>query len=247
MANYVQDLYEPAIRPARVRFSRGPALSAFFEVDAGPMFLELFLIHFSSLGVALTQPVEEWLQRAGMRCDEIGLLELGCALRRHARAESGHHLLMIADTHALVARWNARQSPMLDADRLTARALTRGGQMYHRVHEDNIAGATPFGQIAIAYEIELLPVLLGPQLLERCRSWLGADILPGLSFLQKHITLDVGHTCFNAKHMERLLQKNSDCLRPLVCAGEAALEAYATFLYDCVQLARAQLLQLGAA
>jgi hypothetical protein len=247
MANYVRELYEPAIRAARVQLATGPALSAFFEVDAGPTFLELFLIHFSSLGVALTQPVENWLQRAGIRCEEIGLLELGRALRGHAKAESGHHLMMIADTHTLVARWNARRSPLLDADRLLARALTRGGQMYHRVHEDNIAGPTPFGQIAIAYEIEMLPVLLGPQLLERSRSWLGTDILPGLSFLQEHITLDVGHTRFNEMHLETLLQENPNYLGPLVCAGEAALEAYATFLHDCVHLARAQLLEPAAA
>jgi hypothetical protein len=247
MANYVQELYEPAIRPARVRFATGPAMSAFLDDDTDPTFLELFLVHFSSLGVALTQPVEDWLVRAGKRCEEVGLPELGRALCSHAKAESGHHLMMIADTHALVARWNARRSPSLDADRLLARPPTRGGRMYRQVHENNIAGRTPFGQSAIEYEIEMLPVRFGPQLLERSRSVLGPDILPGLSFLQEHITLDVGHTRFNEMHLERLLRKNPDYLMPLVRTGEAALEAYSSFLHDCVQLARTQVLEPTAA
>jgi hypothetical protein len=247
MSNYVQEFYEPLIRPARRRFGTGRALSAFFDIDSGPMFLELFLIHFCSHGVALTQPVEDWLMRAGRRCEEVGLAELGQALCGHAKEESGHHVMMIADTRALVARWNARRALRFEADQLLARPLTRGGQLYRQVHEDNIAGPTPFGQIAIEYEIEMVPVLFGPQLLEVCQTMLGPDILSALSFLQEHITLDVGHTRFNEMHLERLLQKNRDYVMPVVRAGEAVLEAYATFLHDCVQLARGHVLELAAA
>jgi hypothetical protein len=76
--------------------------------------------------------------------------------------------------------------------------------------------------------------------LERCKSVLGSDILPALSFLDEHITLDVAHSRFNELHLERLLQARPDFLESLVRAGTAALEAYAMFLGDCLQLARAQ-------
>jgi hypothetical protein len=95
MSRYVQELYEPAIRPARLRFARSPALTAFLEPDGDETFLALFLMHFSSLGVGLTQPVEDWLVRAGKRCQEAGLPELGRALLAHSKQEAGHYLMMI--------------------------------------------------------------------------------------------------------------------------------------------------------
>jgi hypothetical protein len=151
--------------------------------------------------------------------------------------------MMVEDTHLLVAGWNARRTPPLDAGQLLDRPLTPGGRMYHQVHEDNIAGSTPYAQIAIEFEIEMLPVQFGPRLLERCGAVLGASTLGGLKFLNEHITLDVAHTQFNRAHLERLLQKKPEFLPSLVRAGAAALEAYATFLDDCTQLPLAQILE----
>jgi hypothetical protein len=108
--------------------------------------------------------------------------------------------------------------------------------MYRQLHEETIASTTPFAQVAIEYEIEMLPVQLGPQLLRNCEDVLGAGILECLSFLREHITLDVAHTRFNERQLERLLQTNGGYLPVLVRAGRAALEAYALFLHDCVQL-----------
>jgi hypothetical protein len=240
MVTCVQERYEPAIRPARRRFATHPVLATCLSGDVDPAFLELFLIHFSSLGVGLTQPVEDWLRRAARRCDQVGLADLGRALRGHAKQESGHHLMMIADTHALVARWNAARRPRLDAERLLARVPTPGGRMYRQLHEDTIAGDTPFVQIAVEYEIEMLPVQFGPPLLERCRAVLGSAITAGLSFLHEHITLDVAHTRFNEHQLEKLLQSNPAYLEPLVRAGGAALAAYGTFLNDCLELTYAE-------
>jgi hypothetical protein len=245
MSRHVRELYDPAIRPARERFAASPALSAFPAGFAEPALLELFLIQFCSLGVGLTEPVEGWLTRAGARCEEVGLPELGRALRRHSRQEAGHHLMMIADTHALVGRWNARRTPPLDAERLLRRDPTPGGRLYRQLHEDTIAGPTPFAQIAIEYEIEMLPLQFGPQFLQQCAGVLGPDALDGLSFLREHITLDVAHTRFNEQQLGRLLEKHPDYLPALVRAGAAALHAYATFLGDCVGLAHAQFTALA--
>jgi hypothetical protein len=173
----------------------------------------------------------------------MGLTELGRALRTHARHEAGHHHMMIEDTRKLVARWNAHRTPLLDADHLLAQPPTAGVLQYQKLHEDTIAGDTPYAQIAIEYEIEMLSVRFGPAMIERCSKDLGPSILEGLSFLQEHVALDVGHTKFNEQQLEQVLQKNPEFLMPLVRAGAAALDAYAAFLADCLQLAKAQALE----
>lgn len=245
MSSHVQDRYEPAIRPARMQFATSPALVFLAGPAVDAKFLELFLINFSSLGVALTDPVEDWIKRAAQRCEQVGQPELARALHAHSKAEAGHQLMMIEDTHKLAAKWNAHRKPHLDANRLLARPAPPGGRMYQKLHEDTIAGDTPFAQIAIEYEIEQLPVQFGPPLLEKCRGLLGEAALANLSFLQEHIVLDVGHTKFNEQHLDRLLQRNPEFLPALVSAGAAALEAYATFLHDCVEITRRQVAEFA--
>jgi hypothetical protein len=147
--------------------------------------------------------------------------------------------MMVADTRALVASWNARRRPLLNAEELLNRMPSSGGRGYRQLHEDTISSDTPYAQIAIEYEIEMLPVQFGPQFLDQCQGALGAPILASLSFLREHITLDVAHTRFNELQLERLLQKDRAFLEPLVRAGAAALQAYGTFLGDCFQLAQA--------
>jgi hypothetical protein len=238
MSNLVKEIYDPAMRDARARFAASPALRAFLSEEFDPTFWEMFLIQFSSLGVALTTPVEDWLIRSSRRCAEVGLPELAQALRSHSKQEAGHQNMMIHDTHALVKRWNARHENKLDAKLLLERPPTAGGCLYRKLHEDTIVSETPYAQIAIEYEIEMLPVQFGPLLLQKVQNALGEDVLPKLSFLTEHIELDVKHTEFNALHLERLLQRNRAYLPELVKAGRAALEAYAAFLQDCVRLAR---------
>ena len=230
--------YEVGVEQVRARFAEASGITTLLAPDIDPLLLEQFFIHFCSQGVALTEPVEGWLLRSGQRCEEVGFAELGRALRSHAKAESGHHLMMIRDTHALAARWNARRTPPLDAEQLLNRLPTPGGQMYRKLHEDTIASNTPFAQIALEYEMEILPVKYGPQLIAQCRRLLGADILTCLSFIDEHITLDVGHTQFNTRQLERVLDDHPECLEPFVRAGSQVLRAYATFMRDCLALAQ---------
>jgi hypothetical protein len=58
-----------------------------------------------------------------------------------------------------------------------------------------------------------------------------------MSFVTEHIDLDIGHTHFNAQQLSKLIDLLPEGLPSLVAAGEAALDAYAQFLTDCVELA----------
>jgi hypothetical protein len=41
--------------------------------------LELFLLYFSAIGAQMTQPVEDWIRRASLRCAELGFTQLAKA------------------------------------------------------------------------------------------------------------------------------------------------------------------------
>jgi hypothetical protein len=228
--------YNQLLAPARERFETSPGLNALRSTN-DPRFLEAFLLYFCAIGAQMTEPVERWIGRAAHRCAALGLPELAEALTRHARAEAGHHLMMIADLRSLAAHWNLRHTPPVDADELLRLTPTYGASRYCLVHEENIAGNTPYAQIAIEYEIEQLPLRYGGLFVTRCLEIFGPDILPSLSFVTEHIDLDIGHTKFNAQELAKLIDRIPDSLPDLVAAGGAALGAYAQFLTDCVELA----------
>lgn len=227
------EMYETALRGPRQLFATSGALTRVMQpnVDAGS--LELFLIHFSALGVGMTKPVDDWIRRAGARCEAIGLSELGRVLTIHAGHEAGHHELMIEDTRKLVARWNARHRFALSADELIGQTMPPSVRLYQALHEETIAGDHPYGQLAIEYEIEQLSVTHGAALIRHCIAALGRDIVAGLSFLEEHVAVDAGHTNFNASQLELLLAGHPEFLQPLVAAGTGALSAYAGFLDEC--------------
>ena len=225
--------YEARLAIARERFDRHPAVTALFRGPIDPVTMEAFLISFAIAGVRMTEPVEGWIRRAGRRCGELGLEHLARALEGHAHQEADHHLLMLADARLLVERWNKARKPELNVNALLDLPPTPGVAAYHCLHEGLIAGPTPYGQLAIEYEIEMLSVTYGPQLIERCAGLLGDGILESLSFLRDHVALDAGHTNFNRLQLSRLLESTPDFLSGLVAAGSEALHTYAMFLDDC--------------
>lgn len=231
------DEYERLMAPARERFLASSGVLA-IQASHDEAFLESFLMHFCALGSQMTESVERWIRGAAERCSAIGLSELARALTGHARAEAGHHLMMIADVRALAARRDARWQPPVDVNALLNQPPSPGVIRYCNVHEANIAGDTPYAQIAIEFEVEMLPALYGELFIARCVEILGADVLPCLSFVTEHIVLDVGHTQFNARAIDKLLAVRPSCLPALVAAGTAVLGAYAQFLTDCAQLAQ---------
>lgn len=237
MATLSLERYNRALAAVRERFDANSALNALRSTD-DPRLLELFLLYFCAIGAQMTQPVEGWIRRAASRCFELGLAAPAKALNQHAQAESGHHMMMIADVHSLANHWNSRHTRSIDADALLNQAPTQGARSYCEVHERNIAGTTPFAQFAIEYEIEQLPLRYGSFFLARCFEVLGPEILPSLSFVSAHIDLDIGHTHFNERELAKLIDSTPESLPALVAAGTAALDAYADFLSDCVALAQ---------
>jgi hypothetical protein len=232
------ELYEPLVQAARARLQTDPGLHALLDPDVHPELLEAFLIHFSSLGMKMTEPVDGWIRRAGERCNEIGLKDVGRALIAHASHEAGHHLMMLEDARYLVTRWNERLSPKLDVDALVSRPPTPAMRRYAQIHETTIASDTPYAQLAIEERIEEMSVVLGPKLVKQCLHVLGPQVTEGISFMTHHVELDVGHTHFNQNQIEKLLALHPEMAGPLARAGSAALMAYVDFLNECLVMAK---------
>lgn len=230
--------YERRLNHARNSFGERKSLSMIQDTKLEADLLHIFLVYFSALGVGMTEPVEYWIKRAGERCHEIGLSEIGSALIRHARQEAGHHRLMIDDVHILVRHWNQRRGVRpLDSQALLSRSLPLPVTQYRSLHQSVIDGPAPFAQVAIEYEIEALSVRYGPALLGQCHRLLPKEALTGLSFLAEHVAIDTGHTQFNERQLERLLDERPQSLQDLIDAGVAALNAYGDFMDACLSAA----------
>jgi hypothetical protein len=245
MQSTIMETYELLMIPARRRFEADYGLTTLLEEDIEPNCFELFLVYFCAIGAQMTAPVEGWIRRAGERCTALGLKEIGDALLRHSKAEAGHDSMMVADVKSLVLRWNARNVWQLDLEHFLHLPQTPGVAKYVEVHEKNIDGPSPYAQIAIEYEIEQLTMLYGERLITRCIRLCGDDILACLTFLPKHIELDGGHTKFNARELAKVIDANPSSVPTLVSAGSAALDAYGTFISDCLSQAKDQLARLA--
>jgi hypothetical protein len=71
------DEYEALMPPARQRFDEHPAVAALFRDRLEIETLEAFLIYFCALGVGMTEPVDQWIRRAGRKCGEFGDAAIG--------------------------------------------------------------------------------------------------------------------------------------------------------------------------
>jgi hypothetical protein len=228
--------YESALGPARTAFAQDPSVRLVQDAAIGETRLESFLITFNALGVAMTEPVEGWIRRAGQACVDVGgpgTTELGEALQKHAAGEADHHLMMISDLRALCDRRHRAGRSAPAPDDMLGLEWPQPVHRYRDLHEDVIAGDTPFAQIAIENEIELLSLGFGAGMLDNARALLHSDGSE-LSFLDEHVTLDVGHTAFNKRQMAGFLEERPDALEPLVRAGTAALDTYRAFVGHCL-------------
>lgn len=237
----LKEVYDSYVLAARDRSANDPVVARVLDPRADPRLIELFLIHYCSLGVHMTEPVEGWIRRAGEGCKAIGLEELGKSLITHSHHEAGHHLMMIDDTHRLVERWNAHSSHPLDAARLLAQPPAIATRAYVELHEDVIAGPLPFCQVAIEFEVENLSPTLAPRLVANVSRVLGEDVVKALSFLNEHIAIDVGHTQLNEKMMERFLVAHPQHAAAMGAVGAQAVHAYLDFMGECVERASALL------
>src|ERR1700730_15916656 len=192
------DEYEKNIAPARERLANSRGVRTLLSRGEA-QFFHSFLLYFCSLGVRMTEPVEGWIRGAADKCSGLGMTTISRVLAAHAQSERGHHLMMAADLRALADLWNRQYQPSADPDALLAQAPSPGVARYCKVHEDNLAGPAPYAQVAIEYEIEMLPLRFGEAFMTRCADVLGPDILSCLSFVTSHIQLDVAHTKTNAR------------------------------------------------
>jgi Acetyltransferase (GNAT) domain len=233
------DDYGQYIVAARQRFANSSGVRTLLSRGEA-QFFHSFLLYFCSLGYRMTEPVEGWIRRAADKCSGLGMTTISRVLAAHAQSERGHHLMMVADLRALADLWNRQYQPSADPDALLAQAPSPGVARYCKVHEDNLAGPAPYAQVAIEYEIEMLPLRFGEAFMTRCADVLGPDILSCLSFVTSHIQLDVAHTKTNAWAMAEVFREVPGSTPVLAAAGAAVLDAYAEYLDDCVSLAEQQ-------
>jgi hypothetical protein len=231
--------YAAAIEPARQRFAEDASVKALFsgELDRPTFFATL--LYFNALGIAMTQPVEQWIHKSGVRCEEIGMTALGRALKKSSKLEADHHLMMITDATFLVGEWN-REYPNfpLRAESLLATPRTRGVDWYCAIHEEYLAGPTPYVQVSFMQEIERLADSYGSLFVESTKRVLGDVVAQGLSFIHFHIENDVGHAALSHKLLDDVLRERPNALPDLVVTGEKAIDSYRLFLSDAVELGR---------
>jgi hypothetical protein len=231
----VHSLYGPQVQPFRLALSENQVWRFLEKPD--PLVLELFLIQYCALGVAMTEPVEGWIRRAGERCNALGFADVGAFLLSHADHEKDHHVLFVHDARWLVNRWNQKHDRQLDPEQLLAQPLTPGVVHYRALHEATISGPAPYCQLAIEFEIERLSLTYGVAAMSKIVSVLGPQAIQGLQFLAQHVKQDIGHTSLNEAQLNQLLRHLPSGLSVLTETAGKALKAYGQYLSDCLDLA----------
>ncbi len=230
--------YSKRVTEARIQLVSCPAVQAVLSPELDDATMLAFLIEHATRSVAMTEPVEGWIARAGDQCLEVGLPRLAESLRQHAKGEANHHLMLIDDATILVQAWNQRfPQARLYPKELLGRLPSPANNAYAQMHEDIICGDEPYRQVAIELEIERLSVSAGSSFLARAQTLLGADV-EGLSFMSEHVKLDVGHTAANERMLSRLLGASPEFLPALVETGIQALQTYQAFIEECFEEAQ---------
>lgn len=228
-ASFVE--YNRRVHPERVRFMFSPGIRV-YTGELAKKNLHAFLLVWTHFSIKMTEKVESWIQRAGERSSALGFESVGNKLKHHASQESEHDLMLVDDLKVLVERWNQIYGDNLKAADLDALKLPQNTNAYVDIHENTIASAHPYGQVAIEYEIERISVAYGPQMVENVVNTLGPDFEAGIGFLAHHVLLDQGHTKFNKALLEECFASGCD-LAALAETGIGALRIYADFLTEC--------------
>ena len=119
-----------------------------------------------------------------------------------------------------------------------AQPPSSGAVAYVDLHETVIASATPYGQLGIEYEIEMLSLTFGAPFMKNVLDKCGSERVEGLTFIKEHVEVDVGHTEFNRRQLIQVLGEHPEFSAPLGEAGAKALEAYRQFMTDCLDAIR---------
>lgn len=231
--------YQERCKVARDNFASRPVVKALFFSEVDTELMKLFMISWSALSSGLTQPIPEYLKRAGENCAAKGETDMAAFFKLHTEEEDGHDEWGKDDTRKLVQQWNLEHpGPGLDAEALLKANMSPAVKRYHKLHETVIDGPSPWGELAIDVEIELITTQYGPILLQRCVKSMGEASLDNVSFLREHVRFDVGHTETNFDTIHNLIVKHPEYTDALVDTGFKALEAYGDFLDDAMALAQ---------
>lgn len=198
--------------------------------------LGFFLIHHSGLGAVMTKSAAKWIRRAGKRCRTGQYSMLSDALIAQAKQEADCYRRKMNDTKALLGWWNKKRGLSLKA-RTYLRSSCASLARYQELQEVTMKGETPFGLLAIEFEIERASVVHGFILIKACVFKLGLWALRHLSFIRRHVKLGLGRSTLDKKMLASFLKEHPEALSDLVEKGKAALEAYGNYLQECFLLA----------
>lgn len=237
-----KDLYQQyltSVEPERRAFVNRRSAQQIMAPDENKALALAFLIYISARGVRMTEPVEDWVRRAGERCLQLGMTQMGNFLVHQSREEANHHLMYMRDTRNLAARWNNMYpGNKVDAERLLKPGhLNPGEHDYTMLHEDVIKSELPFGQIAIQNEIERIAVVFLPKLIAHLEKCFGDCLRDDLSFFDHHMTADIGHSDQNEAELIRLFSAFPQAIDDVAHTGTMALRAFGDYMDDCLVLA----------
>ena len=232
------EIYERTLTPYRQASINSDLAKRILDESLSSDVIHLFWIYYNILGVYMTEPVEDWINRAGDATIAMGLEEAGRELKKHARHEAGHQTMMQKDYEKLIDLWNKKHEQKITLNQFSVSPLPEIVKEYIDLHEDNINSPAPYCQIAIQYEIESLAPVLGPKQIEYTRNKCGDEVLKCLSFICDHVEIDVAHTEYNYGVLKTFLLKNPEGLEPLMETGKQASIIYLKFFDYCMQQAK---------
>ncbi len=234
-----QNEYQQRAELARQEFASRPIVKEIFVEKVEPKLFKLFMIHWSALSAGISQPIPEYFNYAAERCKNEGFGEMAEVFSEHGQEEDGHENWATTDVQKLVEIWNQEEPNYpLDAQKLLAQRMSPAVKRYHKLHEDVIKGDYPWAELAIGLEIELIATTYGPILLERCVEIMGKESIANISFLDKHVTADVGHTETNFEVVDKFICDHPESKDILVKTAGDALNSYADFLEDAMTYAK---------
>lgn len=232
------DVYERTLMPYRQAAINSDIAKRILDTSLEPEVVHLFWTYYNVLGVYMTEPVEDWINRAGDATINLGFEEVGKELKKHARHEAGHQRMMQKDYESLINYWNHNHERKINLTDFPVSPLPMVVREYIDLHEKNINGPTPYGQIAIQYEIESLAPILGPKQIAYTREMCGQAVLDRLSFICDHVEIDVAHTEFNYQLLKEFLEEYPKALDSVMETGIAASTIYLRFFDYCMAQAK---------
>jgi hypothetical protein len=234
-----QNEYQRRCETARKDFASRKVVKEVFTEGVEPKLLKLFMIHWSALSAGISEPIPTYFNRAAERCEKEGFKKMAEVFSEHGKEEHGHDDWATNDVQKLVEIWNQEEPNFqLDSKELLDNRMSPAVKRYHKLHERVIEGDSPWAELAIGLEIELIATTYGPLLLKRCVEIMGQDSLPNISFLDEHVRADVGHTETNFEVVHNFLVQHPEYTDILVETAGDALNSYADFLDDAMSYAK---------